>query len=150
MVLNQKRAHRSIEWPANIINLRLDPQKTGKKQHHHNQDKNMLIAARLYISRCITNVLQNYSRLELKEAVDLTLIQRFLENNKYENTLRYFFDESFTFKQEIKDKIIEYYNGMIQMHKRGIFTVIYLNELLSIGNVKYPTTQWMEIKNEMY
>lgn len=118
-------------------------------EYHHNQDKNILIAARLYVSRCVTNVLQNYSQLELKEAVDLALIQRFLENDKYETTLKYFFNESFAFKQETKDKIIRYYNDMIQMHKRGIFTVIFLNELLRIGDLKYPATQWVEIKEEL-
>ena len=118
-------------------------------EYHHNHDKNILNAARLYVSRCVTNVLQNYSELELKEAVDLTMIKRFLVDEQYESTLRYFFDESFDFNPEIKEKIISYYNDMTKMQKRGIFTVIYLNELLRVGKMLYPTTKWEEIKEEL-
>ena len=119
-------------------------------EYHHNQDKNILNAARLYVSHCVTNVLQNYSELELKEAVDLTIIKRFLEEEKYEATLRYFFDESFDFDYEIKKKIMEYYKNMTQMQKRGIFTVIYLNELLRVGKIIYPTTEWEDVREELH
>lgn len=104
-----------------------------KMKSHQNQDRNLSIATLEYISKGLIPKGRVYVSKNIMKSVDFKMVHKILMNNKLYSALEYFNDHILSLEIRDEPKIEEYFEKMNNLDDHGLFTSVFLFELMMLG-----------------